>query len=68
MTKCGKNESARETASKVWKRADVCVEKLDRAGFYYSGIGNAVRCFVCNEVLRNWVDGDDPINEPKLHS
>ena len=33
---------------------------LSKAGFYYYGIKDMVKCFYCNGGLRNW----DPIDEP----
>ncbi|NXO02953.1 BIR7B protein, partial [Rhinopomastus cyanomelas] len=35
-------------------------ERLARAGFFYTGIGDLVRCFHCGGGLTNWSIGDDP--------
>ncbi|XP_055882705.1 uncharacterized protein LOC106069079 [Biomphalaria glabrata] len=34
-------------------------KKLAKAGFYYAGYGDCVRCFYCGGGLRNWEDEDD---------
>ncbi|XP_032074511.1 baculoviral IAP repeat-containing protein 7 [Thamnophis elegans] len=33
---------------------------LARAGFFYTGQQDYVRCFYCDGALRNWEEGDDP--------
>ncbi|OWF36928.1 inhibitor of apoptosis [Mizuhopecten yessoensis] len=33
---------------------------MARAGFFYAGYGDYVRCFFCGGGLRNWEPGDDP--------
>ncbi|XP_077191939.1 baculoviral IAP repeat-containing protein 7 isoform X4 [Paroedura picta] len=40
--------------------APVSAELLARAGFFYTGDGDYVRCFHCDGALRNWERGDDP--------
>ncbi|XP_034980047.1 baculoviral IAP repeat-containing protein 7 [Zootoca vivipara] len=40
--------------------ARVTPELLARAGFFYTGQGDYVRCFYCDGALRNWERGDDP--------
>ncbi|XP_060086634.1 baculoviral IAP repeat-containing protein 7 isoform X1 [Heteronotia binoei] len=40
--------------------AQVPPELLARAGFFYTGDGDYVRCFYCDGALRNWERGDDP--------
>ncbi|XP_048339052.1 baculoviral IAP repeat-containing protein 7 isoform X1 [Sphaerodactylus townsendi] len=40
--------------------AQVSPEILARAGFFYTGDGDYVRCFHCDGALRNWERGDDP--------
>ncbi|XP_071114614.1 death-associated inhibitor of apoptosis 2-like [Haliotis cracherodii] len=35
-------------------------EELARAGFFYAGYSDCVRCFVCGVGLRTWEEGDDP--------
>ncbi|OWF41341.1 uncharacterized protein LOC110462612 [Mizuhopecten yessoensis] len=34
--------------------------QMARAGFFYAGYGDYVRCFFCGGGLRNWEPGDDP--------
>ncbi|XP_067410201.1 baculoviral IAP repeat-containing protein 7 isoform X1 [Emydura macquarii macquarii] len=38
-------------------------EQLARAGFFYTGQDDTVRCFYCDGSLRNWELGDDPWRE-----
>uniref|UniRef100_A0A8V1A3R4 RING-type E3 ubiquitin transferase n=1 Tax=Gallus gallus TaxID=9031 RepID=A0A8V1A3R4_CHICK len=38
-------------------------EQLARAGFFYTGQGDVVRCFYCDGGMRNWAFGDDPWRE-----
>ena len=33
---------------------------LSKAGFYYSGTGDRVRCFSCGLTIDSWSKGDDP--------
>ncbi|KAM6454075.1 baculoviral IAP repeat-containing protein 7 [Liasis olivaceus] len=43
--------------------APVSPELLARAGFFYTGQQDYVRCFYCDGALRNWEQGDDPWTE-----
>ncbi|NWZ91267.1 BIR7B protein, partial [Nesospiza acunhae] len=38
-------------------------EQLARAGFFYTGRGDVVRCFYCDGGVRSWSLGDDPWRE-----
>ncbi|QAT90397.1 IAP-3 [Spodoptera exempta nucleopolyhedrovirus] len=38
---------------------------LARAGFYYLGRGDEVRCAFCKVEIMNWQSGDDPIQDHK---
>ncbi|NXO79992.1 BIR7B protein, partial [Sitta europaea] len=38
-------------------------EQLARAGFFYTGQGDVVRCFYCDGGVRSWSFGDDPWQE-----
>ncbi|NWH86703.1 BIR7B protein, partial [Aegithalos caudatus] len=38
-------------------------ELLARAGFFYTGQGDLVRCFYCDGGVRSWAFGDDPWRE-----
>ncbi|KAM5135904.1 baculoviral IAP repeat-containing protein 7 isoform 1-T1 [Mantella aurantiaca] len=41
----------------------MCPEQLARAGFFYTGRRDSVRCFHCDGELRHWEQGDDPWRE-----
>ncbi|XP_037540741.1 baculoviral IAP repeat-containing protein 7 isoform X2 [Nematolebias whitei] len=43
--------------------ASVQPDVLARAGFFYTGHGDNVKCFFCDGGLRNWEPGDDPWQE-----
>ncbi|UJR30815.1 hypothetical protein I4U23_018333 [Adineta vaga] len=36
------------------------IESFVDAGFFYTGEGTIVKCFYCNNALRNWQGSDDP--------
>ncbi|XP_032283592.1 baculoviral IAP repeat-containing protein 3 [Phoca vitulina] len=38
---------------------------LARAGFYYTGVNDKVRCFCCGLMLDNWRPGDHPAEKHK---
>ncbi|NXJ89720.1 BIR7B protein, partial [Corythaixoides concolor] len=42
---------------------DLHPEQLARAGFFYTGQDDVVRCFYCDGGVRNWSLGDDPWRE-----
>ncbi|XP_028316309.1 E3 ubiquitin-protein ligase XIAP [Gouania willdenowi] len=39
--------------------------KLARAGFYYTGDADRVRCFSCRTIVENWCAGDSPVERHK---
>ncbi|XP_069499467.1 baculoviral IAP repeat-containing protein 7-B-like [Ambystoma mexicanum] len=43
--------------------AEVQPQQLARAGFFYTGQGDHVKCFYCDVGLRNWEEDDDPWTE-----
>ncbi|XP_075960011.1 E3 ubiquitin-protein ligase XIAP [Anarhichas minor] len=43
----------------------VPAEHLARAGFYFTGNADRVRCFSCRETLENWCRGDTPVERHK---
>lgn len=43
--------------------APVPPRKLAAAGFYFTGIGDTVKCFACDVSLAKWEAEDDPISE-----
>ncbi|XP_061114765.1 baculoviral IAP repeat-containing protein 7 isoform X2 [Conger conger] len=47
--------------------APVTAVDLAKAGFYFLGTGDKVRCFCCGGILRYWVHGDSPLGEHKRH-
>ena len=58
-----KLESKRLESFTNWPTiAYVRPENLSKAGLYYLGIADRVKCAFCNGILRNWIAGDDPID------
>lgn len=43
----------------------VSERSLARAGFYYTGVNDKVKCFCCGLMLDNWKHGDNPIEKHK---
>ncbi|NP_076477.3 baculoviral IAP repeat-containing protein 3 isoform X1 [Rattus norvegicus] len=41
----------------------VSERSLARAGFYYTGVNDKVKCFSCGLMLDNWKQGDSPIEK-----
>lgn len=39
----------------------VPAERLARAGFYFTGESDRVRCFSCQSIVENWCQGDTPV-------
>ncbi|XP_041112540.1 baculoviral IAP repeat-containing protein 7 isoform X2 [Polyodon spathula] len=57
-------EQSRVTTFHTWPpHATVQPEILARAGFFYTGQSDNVKCFYCDGGLRNWEPGDDPWQE-----
>ncbi|NWH81075.1 BIR7B protein, partial [Piaya cayana] len=57
-------EEMRLSTFQNWPRyTDMHPEQLARAGFFYTGQGDLVRCFHCDGRIRNWLLGDDPWRE-----
>ncbi|NXK55194.1 BIR7B protein, partial [Chauna torquata] len=57
-------EEMRLSTFQNWPRyTEMRPEQLARAGFFYTGQGDAVRCFYCDGGMSNWVFGDDPWRE-----
>uniref|UniRef100_A0A8C7LME7 RING-type E3 ubiquitin transferase n=1 Tax=Oncorhynchus kisutch TaxID=8019 RepID=A0A8C7LME7_ONCKI len=57
-------EESRLTTFHNWPTgAAVQPNVLARAGFFYTGHGDNVKCFHCDGGLRNWEPGDDPWQE-----
>ncbi|XP_072467358.1 baculoviral IAP repeat-containing protein 2-like isoform X3 [Notamacropus eugenii] len=43
----------------------VSERSLARAGFYYTGVNDKVKCFCCGLMLDNWKQGDNAIDKHK---
>lgn len=43
----------------------VSERRLARAGFYYTGVQDKVKCFSCGLVLDNWQPGDNAMEKHK---
>lgn len=43
----------------------VSERSLARAGFYYTGVNDKVKCFCCGLMLDNWKPGDNPVEKHK---
>ncbi|NXJ79079.1 BIR7B protein, partial [Trogon melanurus] len=57
-------EEMRLTTFQNWPQyTDMHPEQLARAGFFYTGQADVVRCFYCDGGVRNWSFGDDPWRE-----
>ncbi|CAL1545888.1 unnamed protein product [Lymnaea stagnalis] len=57
------SDSKRRETFRAWQISDTEKEKFVRAGFYYTGAGDRVKCFKCSGELEHWKPGDDPIKE-----
>lgn len=38
-------------------------QDLSKAGFYYTGLGDEVKCYHCNGTINMWEKGKDPLKE-----
>ncbi|KAF1448909.1 Baculoviral IAP repeat-containing protein 7-B, partial [Spheniscus demersus] len=57
-------EEMRLSTFQNWPQyTDTHPEQLARAGFFYTGQDDVVRCFYCDGGVRNWSFGDDPWRE-----
>ncbi|XP_070569080.1 baculoviral IAP repeat-containing protein 8-like [Ptychodera flava] len=58
------DEDKRMATFNHWPSSDiVSSQELCRAGFYYTGIKDNVKCFHCDGGLRNWEPADEPWTE-----
>ncbi|KAK7808644.1 hypothetical protein U0070_010043, partial [Myodes glareolus] len=58
------NEELRLDTFKDWPHeSPVAVEALVRAGLFYTGRSDTVRCFSCEGCMWKWEEGDDPLEE-----
>ncbi|KAH8343117.1 hypothetical protein KR059_005281 [Drosophila kikkawai] len=57
-------ESARLRTFEAWPRnLKQKPHQLAEAGFFYTGVGDRVRCFSCGGGLKDWDDNDEPWEE-----
>lgn len=47
---------------------EVSAERLARAGFYYTGESDRVRCYSCHQTVENWSSADTPVNRHRQAS
>ncbi|XP_041519568.1 baculoviral IAP repeat-containing protein 1b-like [Microtus oregoni] len=58
------NEELRLDTFKDWPHTSpVAVEALVRAGLFYTGKKDTVRCFSCEGCMCNWEEGDNPLED-----
>ncbi|NXJ66548.1 BIRC1 protein, partial [Rostratula benghalensis] len=58
------NEGVRLDSFKTWPaEARVKATALAKAGFFYTGEGDAVQCFNCARCLQEWEEGEDPLEK-----
>ncbi|RWS26367.1 inhibitor of apoptosis-like protein [Leptotrombidium deliense] len=55
-----KTSDVRRRTFVTWQEAYLRTEDMANAGLYYTGVGDAVRCFSCNGLLFDWQLDDDP--------
>ena len=60
-----KYERRRLSTYSEWPRdrVDIAPEALARAGLFYLGLADRVKCAFCGGILRNWEPSDDPLME-----
>ena len=52
----------------TYPKSDISCTILSRAGFYYEGIGDEVKCFRCGLKWKNWHKNDNPLRIHKDNS
>ncbi|XP_016661893.1 E3 ubiquitin-protein ligase XIAP isoform X2 [Acyrthosiphon pisum] len=52
----------------VWKLNFITPDQMAKAGLYYLGIQDRVRCLYCSTEFDYWQQGDDPVIEHKRQS
>ncbi|XP_067676813.1 baculoviral IAP repeat-containing protein 7-like [Haliotis asinina] len=54
-------EASRVSSFRNWPNGkEQTPQMLSKAGFFYAGFGDSVKCFFCDGGLRTWERGDDP--------
>lgn len=61
-------ENRLKTFNGVWKLQFITPNQMAKAGFYYIGKQDRVRCLFCSIELDFWQHGDDPVVEHKRRS
>lgn len=51
-----------------WKINFITAEQMAKAGFYYVGPADRVRCMYCSKELDSWEPTDNPVTEHKRAS
>lgn len=51
-----------------WTPQSLSRESLAKAGLYFTGDDDEVKCFECKVVIRSWKDGDVPLERHRLVS
>ncbi|XP_028646025.1 baculoviral IAP repeat-containing protein 1 isoform X2 [Grammomys surdaster] len=58
------NEELRMDTFKDWPhKSPVAVKALVKAGLFYTGTKDIVRCFSCGGCMEKWAEGDDPMED-----
>jgi len=55
--------SAQLQTFRDWQKSEVSPVDLVRAGFWYTGEADKVKCSFCRTVLKDWKRGDEPFQE-----
>ncbi|XP_050058346.1 baculoviral IAP repeat-containing protein 7-B-like isoform X2 [Aphis gossypii] len=61
-------ENRLKTFDGVWKLQFITPNQMAKAGLYYLGIQDRVRCLFCSKEFDYWQPGDDPTVEHKRQS
>lgn len=61
-------ENRLKTFEGVWKLQFITPNQMAKAGLYYLGIQDRVRCLFCSKEFDYWQPGDDPTVEHKRQS
>lgn len=55
-------ENRQKTYDAKWKVDFLTVEEMAKAGFYFSGTEDLVKCVFCPISYKNWKQGDVPLD------
>ncbi|KAJ1531810.1 hypothetical protein ONE63_000464 [Megalurothrips usitatus] len=62
-----RSEAARLETFENWPSDIVTPQQLAKAGFFYQGAGDKVKCAFCSGIVGFWEPGDDPEREHRRH-